>query len=104
MSASLARAGLPRLLVVLGAVLITFAANGQSPRTAPRQDVTLRLDWVPTWYHSVFYLALNRGYYSDVGLNLTIGQGQGLGHHRASGRFGLGDVRAHGHVDDDARH
>jgi NitT/TauT family transport system substrate-binding protein len=77
MSASLTRAGLQRLLVVLSAALITFAANAQSPRTAPRQDVTLRLDWVPTWYHSVFYIALNRGYYSDVGLNLTIGQGKG---------------------------
>jgi NitT/TauT family transport system substrate-binding protein len=67
----------PRLLVMLGAALITFAAHAQAPTTTPRQDVTLRLDWIPTWYHSVFYSALNRGYYSDVGLNLTIGQGKG---------------------------
>ena len=76
MSGSRARMGLPRLLVMLGAVVIASAAHGQ-PSTAPRQDVTLRLDWIPTWYHSVFYTALNRGFYSDAGLNVTIGQGKG---------------------------
>jgi NitT/TauT family transport system substrate-binding protein len=75
MSGSIARRGFARLLALLGAAVISFAAHGQSP--APRQDVTLRLDWIPTWYHSVFYLALNRGYYSDAGLNVTIGQGKG---------------------------
>ena len=77
MSGSLSRAPCARLLVLLGMMLMPFAANGQSPSTAPRQDVSLRLDWVPTWYHGVFYLALNRGYYSDAGLNMTIGQGRG---------------------------
>jgi NitT/TauT family transport system substrate-binding protein len=72
-----ARIALPRLLVILGAAVTAFAAYGQSPSASPRQDVTLRLDWIPTWYHSVFYTALNRGYYSDVGLNVTIGQGKG---------------------------
>jgi NitT/TauT family transport system substrate-binding protein len=79
MSGSVARAGLPRLLLLIGAALVSFAAHGQTPPPAPRQDATLRLDWVPTWYQSVFYLALNRGYYSDAGLNLSIGQGKGSG-------------------------
>src|SRR5262249_39792100 len=77
MSGSTVRVGLPRLLVMLGAALITFTAYGQPRTTPPRQEVTLRLDWIPTWYHSAFYTALNRGYYSDVGLNLIIGQGKG---------------------------
>jgi NitT/TauT family transport system substrate-binding protein len=72
LSGASARFGL-RLLVLLAAPMVAFAAYGQTPR----QDVTLRLDWVPTWYHSVFYIALNRGYYSDAGLNLSIGQGKG---------------------------
>jgi NitT/TauT family transport system substrate-binding protein len=76
MSGATARVGLPRLLVMLGAAVIASAAHGQQS-TAPRQDVTLRLDWIPTWYHSVFYTALNRGFYSDAGLNVTIGQGKG---------------------------
>ena len=33
--------------------------------------------WIPTWYHTPFYLALDRGYYKTAGLNLTIGQGKG---------------------------
>ena len=76
MFGSTACIGWPRLLVMLGAAVITSAAHSQ-PSMAPRQDVTLRLDWIPTWYHSVFYIALNRGFYSDVGLNVTIGQGKG---------------------------
>jgi NitT/TauT family transport system substrate-binding protein len=75
MSGSTGRRGFARLLVMMGAAVFSFAAHGQSP--GPRQDVTLRLDWIPTWYHSVFYLALNRGYYGDAGLNLSIGQGKG---------------------------
>jgi NitT/TauT family transport system substrate-binding protein len=73
----LSRAPSVRLLILLGVLLVPFAAHGQAPSMAPRQDVSLRLDWVPTWYHGVFYLALNRGYYSDAGLNMTIGQGRG---------------------------
>ena len=102
MSGSLSRAPCARLLVLLGMMLMPFAANGQTPSTGPRQDVSLRLDWVPTWYHGVFYLALNRGYYSDAGLNMTIGQGRGSA--TTAQVVGSGaEIRAHGHVNDDAR-
>lgn len=78
LSGSFARAGVSRGLLALAAAIVSFAAYGQqTPGTAARQDVSLRLDWIPTWYHSVFYYALNRGYYRDAGLNLTIGQGKG---------------------------
>ena len=77
MSRSLSPAPGARLLMLLAMMLLPFSAGAQAPSTAPRQDVSLRLDWVPTWYHGVFYLALNRGYYSDAGLNMTIGQGRG---------------------------
>jgi len=79
MSGLFARAGFPGFLVLMGAAIVSFGAHGQTPPAAPRQDATLRLDWVPTWYHSVFYLALNRGYYSKAGVNLSIGQGKGSG-------------------------
>jgi NitT/TauT family transport system substrate-binding protein len=75
MSGSTTGMAVLRLLVMAAAAAVTFAAHAQS--AMPRQDVTLRLDWIPTWYQSVFYVALNRGYYSDAGLNLTIGQGKG---------------------------
>jgi NitT/TauT family transport system substrate-binding protein len=63
-----------RLLALLGAAAIAFAAHGQTP---PRQDVSLRLDWIPSWYQAPFYHALERGYYRDAGLNVSIGQGKG---------------------------
>src|SRR5207247_3710634 len=63
-----------RLLALLGAATIGFAAQAQ---TTARQDVTLRLDWIPSWDHAPFYHALERGFYRDAGLNVTIGQGKG---------------------------
>lgn len=66
------------LLVVLCASIAAFAAHAQAPRAPSSiQDASLRLDWVPTWYQTPFYLALDRGYYKAAGLNLTIGQGKG---------------------------
>jgi NitT/TauT family transport system substrate-binding protein len=40
-------------------------------------NVSLRLDWVPSWYHAPFYVALEKGYYRDAGLIITIQDGQG---------------------------
>lgn len=62
-----------RMFVILGMSSLAFSAWGQ----APRQDVSLRLDWIPSWYQAPFYHALERGYYRDAGLNVTIGQGKG---------------------------
>jgi len=46
--------------------------------TAQAQDkVTLRLNWLLYGFHTPFYLGLERGYYKDEGIDLTIGEGQG---------------------------
>src|SRR5688572_21751980 len=57
----------------------TAAGPTATARTTPMavQDVSLRLDWVPSWYHAPFYVALEKGYYRDAGLNVTILDGQG---------------------------
>jgi len=41
--------------------------------------VTLRLDWSTIGYHSPFYLAAERGYYKDAGLDVDIQEGKGSG-------------------------
>jgi NitT/TauT family transport system substrate-binding protein len=45
---------------------------------AQAQDkVTFRLNWLLYGFHTPFYLGLERGYYKEEGIDLTIGEGQG---------------------------
>lgn len=58
--------------------LMALAATGllQVPAQAA-DDVSLRLNWLLSGIHSVFYYGVDQGFYSDAGINLTIGEGQG---------------------------
>ena len=42
-----------------------------------QDKVTLRLNWLLYGFHTPFYLGLERGYYKEEGIDLTIGEGQG---------------------------
>ena len=51
------------------------ASSGESdsgPTTGATQKVTLVLDWTPNTNHSGFYLAQQKGYYRDAGLDVEI--------------------------------
>jgi NitT/TauT family transport system substrate-binding protein len=55
-----------------------FAAAMFGAATAFAQDkVTFRLNWILYGFHTPFYLGLERGYYREEGIDLTIGEGQG---------------------------
>ncbi|MEP7084790.1 MAG: ABC transporter substrate-binding protein [Betaproteobacteria bacterium] len=54
----------------LGALLFSMAAQAQD-------KVTLRLNWLLYGFHTPFYLGLERGYYKDEKIDLSIGEGQG---------------------------
>jgi NitT/TauT family transport system substrate-binding protein len=41
------------------------------------QEVALRLDWLASGYHGPFFLALERGYYREKGIDLKILDGKG---------------------------
>ncbi len=63
---------------IFGAVLVaaafTTAATAQDLR-----EVTLQLNWFPLADHAPFYLARERGYFADEGIDLRIVRGQGSG-------------------------
>lgn len=62
------------LTAAASAAILSFAA------IAPVQAadaVTFRLNWLMYGFHTPFYLGVERGYYSDEGIDLTIGEGQG---------------------------
>ena len=67
-----------RLYALLSSVL-TFLALGSVTASSAEVAATLRMDWLPISYHAPFYLAKEKGYYSDAGINLAIEDGKGSG-------------------------
>jgi NitT/TauT family transport system substrate-binding protein len=60
------------------ALLGGFCVSLLAATAAQAQDkVTFRLNWLLYGFHTPFYLGLERGYYKDEGIDLTIGEGQG---------------------------
>jgi NitT/TauT family transport system substrate-binding protein len=59
----------------------TNVASAPASKTpdAKMEKVTLRLDYVLSGYHAPFYVALEKGYYKEAGLDVTIGEGKGSG-------------------------
>jgi len=95
---------IPALRAVLLLMIVTLfplSVVGQPARPAPgpRVAATLRLDWVPGPHHVGPLLAVQRGYYADEGIDLTVSPGRGSGatvQVIASGRelFGFADAGA----------
>jgi NitT/TauT family transport system substrate-binding protein len=65
----------------MAAALVAWLAIGALTPTAYAQPAlepaTLRLDWLASGYHVPFFLALERGYYRDQGIDLQIFDGKG---------------------------
>lgn len=54
-------------------------AVGGSEASEELIDITFRLNYTADGLHAPFYYALEKGYYEEVGLNVTIGEGSGSG-------------------------
>lgn len=57
------------------AIMATLAVSVSGALAADK--VTLRTDWTVVGYHAPFYLGLDKGFYSDEGLDLQIEEGKG---------------------------
>jgi len=62
-----------RLLVVVSLMLITVLA-GACGSTAPEESMSVRLmlDWVPNTNHTGIFVARDKGYFEEVGLDVEI--------------------------------
>ena len=83
MIASLLRRSVPISLMVLAGVFLSACSTGEEATPTPTQaptptatpvptEVSLALDWFPNSNHAGFYVALERGYYRDEGLDVNI--------------------------------
>lgn len=87
------------VLAALALLLITglAGASGQ-PEEGDLREVTVVLDWLPNTNHAGLYLALERGWFQDEGLDVEIVQPSELGSDQlvASGRgeFGVSHQEA----------
>jgi len=68
------RRHMTKLLIAAGLII----GLGRAPAAGQQlEQVTLRLDWTVLSYHTPFYLAVARGYYREVGLDVSIQEGKG---------------------------
>jgi NitT/TauT family transport system substrate-binding protein len=61
----------------LHAALIAGVACLAAPAARAADQVSLRLDWLPSGYHAPLFLAAARGYYEKQGIDLKILDGKG---------------------------
>jgi len=64
-----------RALVVACAALTAIGACW--PANAEQKDVRMMLDWIIQATHAPFFVAAEKGYFKDAGLNVTIDAGKG---------------------------
>lgn len=62
------------LVCAFAACSKTNSDDASYDTTKELKDVTLCLDWTPNTNHTGFYVALQKGYYKDAGLNVSIVQ------------------------------
>jgi NitT/TauT family transport system substrate-binding protein len=58
------------VLCAVGAMFTAFSA-------AAAEKVTLRLDWVNSGYHAIWYYGIDKGIFRDAGLDLEVLEGNG---------------------------
>ena len=64
------------ILAILATVGLTSVA---SARSHDLKKVSVRMDFIIRGYHSGFYVALDKGWYKDAGLDVSIAEGTGSG-------------------------
>lgn len=60
-----------------GSGAFAIATSGFYRANAATENVTFQLDWIPFGRHAPYYTALDKGFYSRRGLDVTILQGTG---------------------------
>jgi NitT/TauT family transport system substrate-binding protein len=79
--AACAPAAAPTAVAPAPAPTVVAPAPAPAVKTAPqeRDKASVRLDWIPGSHHAPFYVALDKGWYAEQGLDVEVGAGNGSG-------------------------
>jgi len=66
-----------KFLQAVGSGLVFSGMSHVRPARAATEKVTFQLDWIPFGRHAPYYTALDKGFYSRHGLDVTVKQGTG---------------------------
>ncbi|MGB9386251.1 MAG: ABC transporter substrate-binding protein, partial [Pseudolabrys sp.] len=67
-----------RRAVALTAVLfLGLSASHVSAQAPEKKDIKVMMDWIIQGTHAPFFVAQQKGYYKDAGLNVQIDAGKG---------------------------
>jgi len=61
----------------LAGLTLMVASLMPAPSAMAQDAASLRLNWQILGFHAAFYLGVERGYFRDAGINLTINEGRG---------------------------
>ena len=64
---------------LLGALAISLGVSMSSAAAYAANDVSLRLNWLLLGFHAPIYLGIEKGYFTDRDINLTVHEGRGSG-------------------------
>jgi len=86
---------MPRLSLSIALVLLALAASGAGDLAAqapPPQKVVFALNWFPVGDHAAYWVALEKGYYRQRGLDVDLQNSKGSGDSIAKVDSGRADV------------
>ena len=66
-----------KFLQAVGSVVAISGMPQARPAHAANEKVTFQLDWIPFGRHAPYYAALDKGFYSRRGLDVSVSQGTG---------------------------
>jgi NitT/TauT family transport system substrate-binding protein len=84
-----------RVSIVVGLVIIGLVAalgSGISPAQQPPQKVVFALNWFPVGDHAAYWVALEKGYYRQRGLDVDMQNSKGSGDSIAKVDTGRADI------------
>ncbi len=61
----------------IAAAIVSTAVAAMSVPACAADAVSLRLNWLLSGVHAIFYLGVDKGFYKENGIALSIGEGQG---------------------------
>lgn len=92
MKTSITRPTVSRWLALASAALLPFAIAPAAAQPAAKQPFKLAINWFPTGDHGAYFVAQDKGYFDQAGLDVSIENSKGSGDSLAKADTGRADI------------